>query len=362
MKSPRRRILFVGPLPAPIGGVSSHVQRLVAFLASRGAACSVLDIYPTAAKERVPGVAHEVAPVGGLLAMAWLLFRLQLGRHDVVHLHFSQAVGRFALVAGLLIKRGRRLILTLHHGDQAAVMRRAPGPARRLACAALRRADTIVALSEQQLAFYRELGLPEERLVLWKSALPLAVEPDPELLPAELRGLRPVEAGGNDTILMTSGYPEETYGYAQCLGLLDRLSARIPCKLCVCLYGTSSDPAYEAALRAELTGRADVILVGPLPPAGFLALLARASVYLRPSRVDSYGLAITDALNVGTPCLASDVCNRDPRCEIYPTGDHEAFLALATELIERGRSGPGRRPTDLADPDAFGFIEACYQG
>ena len=127
------------------------------------------------------------------------------------------------------------------------------------------------------------------------------------------------------------------------------------------LYGKGSHRSYEEKLRIKLSQHPKVILLGPLPAEGFLALLAKASVYLRPSTIDSYGLVITDAINVGTPCLASDVCARDPRCEIFPVGDKDAFMRQATDLVEQGRNLRTRKTINWPDPSRLEVILKCYR-
>lgn len=355
------RICIVGPLPEPIGGVSSHIARLAAFLVNHGFHCTILDTYPAPKKMSTEGTDHIVMKsLRSALGIPRLLGALFWIRCDVVHLHFSQISGWFVL-ALLMFKRGRVFMLSLHHGDQTAMLRKASWPIRLLAVRALRRMDRIVALSQKQFDFYRSLGVPLERLVRWNAALPLNILPEPAALPEKFQDLRAVEDGGNETLLMTSGYPTESYRYEHCLELLDRLSSKTDCRLIVSLYGKGLNAGYDEALRRRLSKHPQVILVDPLPAPEFIALLAKASLYLRPSTIDSYGLVITDAIDVGTPCLASDICARDPRCETYPAADKRKFMSRAMELVERGRRERKRTPTGIVDSSTHETILRCYQ-
>jgi hypothetical protein len=332
------KVVLVGPLPEPIGGVSSHVERLAAALAKSGIECTVIDTYPSRNKIKVEGVTHELAGRGGhISAMFGLWLKLFQVEGNVVHLHFSQLVGRFLPVALLLIRSDCKLVLTLHHGDQEKVHRNASWLVRIVARRALRRMDAIVALSEQQRTFYRSLGISVDRILPWPFTVPSSLAPVDAVSLVKLAGIKAIEHGGNESILVTSGYPHRSYNYELCLKLLDVLSPQVPCRLIVCLYGTSHDSAYETDLRTRLAVHPRVIVLGPMPAGEFLAVLARASIYLRPSSIDSFGLAVTDALNVGTPCLASDICERDKRCETYPVNEESAFLRQAIALIEQGR-------------------------
>ncbi len=357
----RGKIVIVGGLPPPIGGVTSHISRLAKLLAANGFCCTIIDLYPSENKVIIEGVDHLVCPVKGFYReILWFLCALGKVEGDIVHFHFSRIVGRF-LCSLLLIKHNRRLILTLHHGDQLTVMNNAFWPLRLLTKVALRRMDRIVALSNEQQIFYRKLGVAPDRIIRWHTSIPIGLKPDPSLLPAEVLELFPTDTTEEDVMLMTSGYPTQSYGYEACVELLDHLSDEISCRLVVILYGIGSDPLYEKELRRKLLKHPKVILLGPLPAEGFLALLSKVSLYLRPSTVDSYGLAIQDALDMGTPCLASDVCSRDPRCKIFPAGDKEAFIRKATSLIKRCRVFSKEDAREQNSQVYLEMILKCYQ-
>lgn len=351
-----RPVLLVGPLPPPIGGVSSHVHRLARLLADNGVECTVLDAYPAVGKTSPPGVSHVRLSGRARWVRLSLAVRRSTRSDCVIHLHFSRVVGRLLLVALLCVRRRGVFYLTLHDGDQAKSWQQASALGRLAARVALSRMSKVIALSGEQLSFYRSLGLPEGRLDRWADAIPIGASADASLLPPEVRDITAVEDGGERSVLVTSGYPSDAYGYELCLDLLDRVSERFEARLVVCLYGKGSDPSYEQDLRARLAAHPRVVLVGPMPAEAFVALLASASVYLRPSREDSYGLAVSDALDAGTPCLASDICARDERAELFPTGDREAFLAEGVMMVERGRlAGRPRigKPLSAAAPGEY---------
>lgn len=320
------------------------MYRLSRLLVDSGVDCTVLDAYPDGHKIIYSGVQH-VAFSGPLrwFRLAHVIRRANRTIRPVIHLHFARPTGRFLLLSALCVRRRHLFFLTLHSGDQSGRWSAASRFARAAARAALCRVSKLIALSSQQMNFYCSLGIPAARLDRWTSSLPSGITPDRRHLPAEILNIRAVEDGGTASILVTSGYPEDIYGYEWCVELLDRLIERFEACLVVCLYGQGADPDYEQALRLRLATHAHVHVLGQMLPEGFLALLSSASVYLRPTREDSYGLAISDALDVGTPALASDVCERDPRCITFPKADKMEFFSNATQLVERGRAH-GRQP------------------
>ncbi len=344
-EAPPAGVALIGPLDLPVGGVSSHLRRLVDHLRSSGVECTVIDPYAAAGKR--PRPEHEVTPLRpSPAAMIWAAWRARRSSHPTVHLHFSRVAGWFVVVAFLLSSSRKRLAASLHHGDQQAAYDRAGSMARLLSRMALRRMDVVVALSDEQEAFYRGVGVAGGRIVRWRTAPGQAVAADPSQAPAGLLDQLAGARTRGECIMVSSGYPKPSYRYELCIDLLQAALERAPAQLLLCIYGGGSDEAYMASLRRRAEGL-PVTFVGAMPPAGFLAVLQHADLYLRPSLVDSYGLAVSDALDAGAAALASDICERDPRAVLFPANDPAAFEAEGLRLLQAPRPGPrAARPAD----------------
>ncbi|MFG1780723.1 glycosyltransferase family 4 protein [Micromonospora sp. NPDC049048] len=77
---------------------------------------------------------------------------------------------------------------------------------------------------------------------------------------------------------------------------------------CVCVGPLSRDPGFVAALRRQVGGHglADrVRLVGPRTGAALHAAYAAADLLVLPSRRETYGMVVTEALARGVPVLAT---------------------------------------------------------
>jgi glycosyltransferase involved in cell wall biosynthesis len=116
--------------------------------------------------------------------------------------------------------------------------------------------------------------------------------------------------------------------------LLDALHA--VCELpwqCACVGSLDRDPAFAAAVRrraAEIGLAERVNFPGPLTGADLDRTYAAADLLVLPSRAETYGMVVTEALARGVPAIASDV-----------GGVSEAL----------GRGAGGIRPGMLVPPD-----------
>jgi len=326
-------IIFVGPLPAPVGGVATHISGLLDHLLHVQSKCVVLDAYPDEMKCVGVGFKHIIFSgrfrfIKILLALCFM----KIGHNDIIHLHFSKIVGNF-LVFLFLIKRGRSLFVTLHNGDQHSHYWQSSWLLRATCRLTLNKMDKVVALSNSQRMFYRSIGVSASKIEFFDKAIIPEMKLNNALLPKEIQEL---QYDPTRSIFITSGYPNISYGYDDSIDLMGKLAIKFKCLLIICLYGKAEDEAYEKKLRLKCRDDKNIILINSLSGPGFASLLSVGHIYLRPSSIDSFGLAISEALNLGLGCIASDVCERDSRCVTFPVGNRNIFLEKTTAMIEKG--------------------------
>jgi glycosyltransferase involved in cell wall biosynthesis len=207
-----------------------------------------------------------------------------------------------------------------------------------------------------------------EREVLAAAAAVVATSPWAARRAVALHGLDPARVavaapgvdpappvpGGDGTALLCVGALTPTKGQDLLVGALaDVAHLAWTCTL----TGPLRDPAYVAAVRAAVhrhgfDGR--VHLTGPLTRPALDAAYAAAGLLVVPSRAETYGMVVTEALVRGIPVLCSDAgglpetLGRDPEGRVpgvVVQSEDAAALAMALRswLIDSGRRAELRR-------------------
>jgi glycosyltransferase involved in cell wall biosynthesis len=178
-------------------------------------------------------------------------------------------------------------------------------------------ADHILTVSELARQTYLEAGVPPEKV----HAVPLGA--DLELFAPDGLG-----KDGPECTFLFSGAAIHRKGLDLLLAAFDRTRAEAPA-LRLRLIGPRGDSSH--LLDRWEGGAIDVL--GALPQATLAAELRRADVLVLPSRNDSYGMVVAEALASGLPVLVSEMVGaKDLVAEgrsgwIVPVGDVAALAA-----------------------------------
>jgi glycosyltransferase involved in cell wall biosynthesis len=208
-------------------------------------------------------------------------------------------------------------------------------------------ADHILTVSELARETYLEAGVPPERV-------------HAVLLGADLNlftpGAEGVEPGG-EFVFLFAGATIHRKGFDLLLEAFDRVLQRIPdARLRV--VGPRGDAAGLLAGRATagLSGRISVS--GPVGQRELACELRRADCLVLPSRNDSYGMVVPEALACGVPVLVSSMVGSRVLVElgvngwIVPAGDAaalaERMLDCATHREDVRRMRPACRRSAAA--------------
>ncbi|HDH96708.1 MAG TPA: hypothetical protein ENF73_03165, partial [Proteobacteria bacterium] len=149
-------LILVGPYPPPAGGIAYHVESLLKLVLRCGFNAVVLDINRN--------TTDRVSPVSG---RAELFKRIARADAALVHIHAdSFDLHYHAPVAAVAARlTGKKVILSIHSGDAADYYEAAPPLKKRLMRFSIKRADLIVADSQEIAEFAKRHG-KEERVAV----------------------------------------------------------------------------------------------------------------------------------------------------------------------------------------------------
>lgn len=334
------RVLLVGDYPPPHGGVAVHVQQLHDSLRERGVESVVLDIgkggRPAEGVLSVRTPAQYALKLAGFLRDGW-----------TVHVHTSGNNPKswvLAATAAVPAPRSTRVI-TLHSGllpDYLAASR-----ARRLfARAALMGYSHVVAVSGAVRDALLDAGVPAEKIHVYPAFCGSQVRPG--ALTTAVREARE----RREVLLAMAHHPSPVYGRELMFRALRQLAdARPGVGLAVFGPGTWSEAFQRDARLFGVEGLLENL--GEMEHPEALALMERCDAFVRPTTHDGDAISVREALALGVPCVASDVCTRPAGAYTFRAGSAED---LARQVGHALKTGPAR----VESPDAGPMLMKLY--
>ncbi|WP_193051192.1 glycosyltransferase [Pseudoalteromonas undina] len=335
-----RKVIIVGGIPKPIGGVTSYIYRLASlfpFLFEE-----IWDIYPSSDKSTIKDV--KISFFKRLYDIK-LLFRLIKLNNIIFHFNFST---QYSLVRFIFLFKRKNVnwVLTLHNGNLSTKYHNL-----KVVCYFYRwiltRFDSVMVLSELQKDFYLACGVPVSKLHMINSFVPPSVSMSNSLneLPNNFKKFMQQNSGRK--LLMMNGYCKPFYRFED--GVDFTIENEMTC-LVVVLYG-STDKQYLLSLKNKAQASTRVLFMEGVEHDTFLSMLSLVDMYLRPNTVDSFGIAVADAICLGKLAIASDICQRFEGAITFKTGDTMAMKQLLTHSLH----------TQLTSHDKFQRSKYCKE-
>ena len=316
------RVIQLGPFPPPHGGVQTNLVAIRDHLRSKGHGAAVIHL----TRHRRDN-ADEVFYPKTALETARLLLREPA---DILHLHIGGNLSNRLLALGLFcsLVPGRKSVLTFHSGGYPS------SPAGRainhgsLAARISRRFDAVIAVNEEIAGFFRRCGVREERL---KVISPHASSGASAELPEPLRSFFDV----HDPVLLSVGLLEPEYDLPLQISALGRIRERYPQAGLIMIGSGSLGPDLQSRI-AQTSYREHLLLPGDVPHEVTLRAISNCSVLLRTTHYDGDSLSVREALDLGTPVIATDNGMRPPGCRLIPSPSLEPLLEAIDEILRSG--------------------------
>ena len=298
-----------GFYPPPIGGISMYCKRLIEKLYEKDSSIKLRNFVKSQSnKVYVADARHRI----------WEFVRLLFVPKRIIH---SQFTNIYMLLLLYLFGWRHPLILTLHNHRMVLLT----GWKRRVVNSLFRRASYIVYNDSRYTAKLQEVyDLDDEKIVI----LPTHISPSS----SEHKGLTPeIEEFCNkhELTISANAYRLElnvfgdVYGFDQIMELMNRLvnNDGLDVGLVFCIANVRDDSYYKECLARikELNLENNFLFVIESSVNGF-EVWARTDLFLRPTMSDMEGVSVKEALEYGTPVVASNVCVRPAQAVLYDKG------------------------------------------
>ncbi len=323
------RVLQIGPLPPPWGGVQTNLDGIHGYLLKHGHEAAGLNL----TRHRRPNTPTAFYP-----SSAYEVFRLlHTIPCDIVHFHIGGNVSARLLALCLVITGlpGKRSVLSIHSGGYPTSPAGRKASYWTLAGFCFRRFDRVVAVNQELITLLRRCGVQAERARLiapyWVPEEPPALENE------ELRSF----FGAHSRVILSVGLLEPEYDLPRQLAAFEELR-RSDEGLGLLWIGSGALEADLRKLIAASPARKDILLAGDIPRPQTLAAIAGASVLWRTTLYDGDAVSIREALHFGTHVIATDNGMR-PEGVLTVAGDGARPLAQQTLRTLAGPAATRRR-------------------
>jgi glycosyltransferase involved in cell wall biosynthesis len=333
MKPPSaNKILFsialIGPYPPPIGGVSIHIKRLHQALLNNGIKSRVFNLGGKFTKE------ENIIPIGSFF---FWLFRYLVGKMDgIIHYHGESWLTRSLLL--LVRLRKKRIIYTFHslREEFASLVIYKRLFVRLVAKYGDHFIASGIGVKETLIRF----GFPVERISVIPPFLPPKMDDqDFDAIPSYVWNF----INTHDPILTANAFRisffqgEDLYGIDMCVRLCSKLKQQFPnIGLVFCLPDKNDENYFNQMMNMiqELEIGNNFLFV--IESIELYPILSRSNLFLRPTNTDSYGISVAEALFLGIPAVASDVCERPYGSSLFHNRDEDEFKDAVLHQLHPG--------------------------
>ncbi len=257
--------------------------------------------------------------------------RLRLGRHDLLHLHTSQAHGLGAMAARLCGRRRPGIVVTRrvdysiyrHSFLGLDRLKYAPG------------ADLVLCVSEKVREVLRADGLADERLAVARSGVDTRRFVDVRDRRAELRGRFGIALAA--PLIGNVAHLADHKGQRYLIQAMAQVLAQRPDARCVILGDGELRGELEALAR-ECGVAAQVVFAGF--QSDILSWLAALDLFCFPSHMEGLGTSVLDALGMGLPVVATraggipEIIADGIHGLLVPARDPAALAAALLDLLQ----------------------------
>jgi len=294
---------MIGTYPPPIGGTSIHLQRLYDICVKNNIEARILD---THGKESMGTDSRNIVRI--INYKKFLLKYFFDSSADVIHSHSHSWTERMILMCKAKVCR-QKIIFTFHSfRDEYTSF-------------TFFQKISVFIVKKCSDYFIATSPHVSEKLKMWGINPKKMCTINPFILPTNFQGKKLnneieiqiekfkfvlcANASNNDHYSN-----QDLYGLDLCIELQAQMRKKYDCCFVYVLTKITDLDYYKKMKQRieDLDLNESFLLV--TEPIDFLALMLRSSICVRPTNTDSWALTISEALFLGCPVIASDVCKR----------------------------------------------------
>jgi len=322
------RVLQLGPYPPPHGGVQTNLVAIRSFLRQHGIPCTVINITRHRRSD-----ADEVYYPKGPFQLLQLLAHLN---YDVIHLHIGGMLSSRLLSLALACTAPRaKSVMTFHSGGFPSTPEGQALRPTSYAGFVLRRFDGIIGVNDEIIGFLHRMGVRPGRARLI-SPYSFLTDDSSAALPAALSDF----FAAHNPVLLSVGLLEPEYDLPLQIGALPDIRKSFPQAGLLLIGSGSLEEMLRTKIQSSPCGE-HILLAGDVEHAPTVGAIRRATVMLRTTLYDGDALSVREALQLGTPVIATDNGMRPAGVRLTPKSDSQALLAAVDEQLQQ----PAQRKT-----------------
>ena len=334
-----RKLLIIGPILPPIGGISIHIDRFVNLFNEE----FIFD-YVDEARLKKNGIFN-------LRSFNLLKYYRKIYSADIIFIHSVKRIQRyFHLISGKLTKS--KVIFTVHTYPKALGF-----PLGLLDRFVFNLADRII-LVNQHMNFF--LRLTADKVFVKHAFLPPVLEKEAELPAGLLEKIEKAKKEGK-IIIGSNGWKlqkfngEDMYGLDLCIKAVHSLKNKGARNLFV--FNVSSiegvEDYFDSCIKQinEYSIQDSFILLNE--NLSFVKLIEKSDITVRATNTDGDSLSIRESLFFNKPIIASDAVERPQGVILFKTRSEQDLEYKLEECIRNNNSSVAKLPESLREIKLF---------
>ena len=244
-----------------------------------------------------------------------------------------------ALSLACTLHRRAKAVMTFHSGGFPSTPEGMSLGPNSFAGFVLRRFDGLIAVNAEIMTFFQKMRVLPHRARIISPYSFLADADSSSSFPPALTAF----FAAHDPVLISAGQLEPEYDLALQIDALSRLRGKFPNVGLVLLGSGSIEKQLRERIQAPLCAEHVLLAAGDVAHGATVEAIFRSRILLRTTWYDGDAISVREALQVGTPVIATDNAMRPAGVRLIPKSDLAALLRAIEEELSRPKPR-GERP------------------